>query len=324
MGTVAPDSSLVKDGQGLKDAKWHPEISLTQHGLWSKALTRLCQCVLPVILLLHASAVVNLDAWVAKLWQELYTWPQLHWAMIEALVAAIAFVVWISGFFLINEIPFMKRYRMVVREESHPSGTHCMSDKTKHRVWSSFPVYVLSIFALHLVRSAPKVQQEAPSAARLLIELFLGIWAYDFIFYWLHLAMHRFPHRWHKHEIHHELKVHPVCGTNFLSAELVVNQSLEDGTMQVLVNMLVQNMPLYWGLPKHKLSRLLHNILVTYLLSEAHSGLDLPWSMHRLCPRLLGGAYRHEYHHHRRDCCFHQFFCYLDDFFGYVPPKTTD
>ena len=29
---------------------------------------------------------------------------------------------------------------MVVREESHPSGTHCMSDKTKHRVWSSFPV----------------------------------------------------------------------------------------------------------------------------------------------------------------------------------------
>jgi hypothetical protein len=48
--------------------------------------------VLPVILLLHASAVVNLDAWVAKLWQELYTWPQLHWAMIEALVAAIAFV----------------------------------------------------------------------------------------------------------------------------------------------------------------------------------------------------------------------------------------
>ena len=40
MGTVAPDSSLVKDGQGLKDAKWHPEISLTQHGLWSKALTR--------------------------------------------------------------------------------------------------------------------------------------------------------------------------------------------------------------------------------------------------------------------------------------------
>ena len=26
----------------------------------------------------------------------------------------------------------------------------------------------------------------------------------------------------------------------------------------------------------------------------------------------------------RRDCCFHQFFCYLDDLFGYAPPKSAD
>ena len=31
---------------------------------------------------------------------------------------------------------------MVVREENHPLGTHCMSDKTKHRVWASFPVWL--------------------------------------------------------------------------------------------------------------------------------------------------------------------------------------
>ncbi|CAK9026205.1 Cholesterol 25-hydroxylase (Cholesterol 25-monooxygenase) [Durusdinium trenchii] len=259
---------------------------------------------------------------VAQTWQELHSWPALHWAMIEALVAAVSFVGWISWFFLLNEIPSMKGYRMVVREESHPIGTHCMTDRTKHRVWASFPVYVLSIFALHLVKSAPKVQSEAPSTLRLFSELILGIWAYDFIFYWLHLAMHKFPNSWHKHEIHHELKVHPICGTSFLAPELVVNQSLEDGTMQVLINILVQNLPLFAGLPKHKMSRLLHNILVTYLLSEAHSGLDLPWSTHRLCPKILGGAYRHEFHHHRRDCCFHQFFCYLDDLLGYGPPKT--
>ena len=64
--------------------------------------------------------------------------------------------------------------------------------------------------------------------------------------------MHKFPNSWHKHETHHELKVHPVCKSNFLAPELVVNQSLEDGTMQVLVNILVQNLPLFFGLPKHK------------------------------------------------------------------------
>ena len=44
--------------------------------------------------------------------------------------------------------------------------------------------YVGSIFALHLVKKAPAVQSDAPSAVRLVAELVLGIWAYDFIFYW--------------------------------------------------------------------------------------------------------------------------------------------
>lgn len=44
--------------------------------------------------------------------------------------------------------------------------------------------YVGSIFALHLMKKAPAVQSDAPSAFRLVVELILGIWAYDFIFYW--------------------------------------------------------------------------------------------------------------------------------------------
>ena len=34
-----------------------------------------------------------MDTWVAHLWQEMYTWPLVHWAMIEAIVAAVCFVV---------------------------------------------------------------------------------------------------------------------------------------------------------------------------------------------------------------------------------------
>ena len=30
---------------------------------------------------------------MAQLWQEMYTWPLVHWAMIEAIVAAVCFVV---------------------------------------------------------------------------------------------------------------------------------------------------------------------------------------------------------------------------------------
>lgn len=125
---------------------WRPSsISLADahHGFWSKVMTRLCQCTLPFMFLLHCFGAVNLDTMVAQTWQELHSWPALHWAMIEALVAAVSFVGWISWFFLLNEIPSMKGYRMVVREESHPIGTHCMTDRTKHRVWASFPVHLV-------------------------------------------------------------------------------------------------------------------------------------------------------------------------------------
>ena len=107
---------------------------------------------------------VDLDSLVERIWQELYAWPMIHWSMIEALVAAFAFVagrrwpfhlkgrrlrrscerpfrqVWISFFFLLNELPMVKKYRLVIREPEQPKNTSCYSDKTKHRVWASFPV----------------------------------------------------------------------------------------------------------------------------------------------------------------------------------------
>lgn len=44
---------------------------------------------------------------------------------------------------------------MVVREENHPLGTHCMSDKTKHRVWASFPVWLRSMVDMREVFGTP-------------------------------------------------------------------------------------------------------------------------------------------------------------------------
>ena len=98
------------------------------------------QGALPSIFLLHSLGAVDLDMILAKVWHEFYSCPALHWAMIEALVAAVSFFAWISWFFFLNEIPRLKDYRMVMRAESHPLGTHCMTNQTKHRVWASLPV----------------------------------------------------------------------------------------------------------------------------------------------------------------------------------------
>ena len=77
-----------------------------------------------------------------------------------------------------------------------------------------------------------------------------------------------------------------------------MQHSYLDGFLQVAVNILVQQISPFGG-AKHVLSRLLHNLTVTYLLTEAHSGYrDLPFMSHNLFPELLGGAPRHEAHHH--------------------------
>ena len=74
----------------------------------------------------------------------------------------------------------------------------------------------------------------------------------------------------------------------------------------------------HWPCPKHSLSRFAHNVAVTWLLCEAHSGYDLPWMTHRLWPAVCGGAKRHNAHHNRGTVYFQQFFCYIDDFLGTV------
>ena len=107
------------------------------------------------------------------------------------------------------------------------------------------------------------------------------------------------------------------------ACETVQNSYLDAG-IQVMINIFVQNIS-PWGFGcKHPLSRAAHNLMVTYLLSEAHSGYDLPFQSHRLFPAIFGGSVRHEEHHQRGSVCFHQFFKYLDDSTGAAPRAAPE
>eukprot|EP00415_Alexandrium_ostenfeldii_P001352 UN1352 len=115
------------------------------------------------------------------------------------------------------------------------------------------------------------------------------------------------PHAVDHHQ-HHEV----AKFSGRLLASDTVNHGLLDFSLQVAVNILVQNIALF-GLPKHKLARFLHNVVVTGLLVESHAGYDGFWSTHRLYPGIFGGALRHVEHHRKGKQFYQQFFCYLDD-----------
>ena len=155
------------------------------------------------------------------------------------------------------------------------------------------------------------VEHGCPGDARGLLwlcaEVASGIVAYDFLFFWVHLSMHVVPRLgWLAgHGRHHQFDAAGAPGE--VSCHRVVHHSLVDGGLQVLVNILVQRMT-PWGSPKRRLARWCHNVLVTSMLTEAHSTEASPHIFRRLC----SGVRDHHLHHHHRGPPFQQFFGYLD------------
>jgi sterol desaturase/sphingolipid hydroxylase (fatty acid hydroxylase superfamily) len=154
----------------------------------------------------------------------------------------------------------------------------------------------------HLLTSANALRRN--SSLDLLCSVVASVAVYDFIFYWVHLALHKVP--WllrNVHAVHHRQVQ--------LSAREVVHHSLSDGVLQVGANVLALKL-----LGLHPLARAAHNVVVTYLLTESHAGYDMPWMLHNVVPcGILGGPPRHEAHHkygtlhyHQvRDCFSHPF-----------------
>jgi sterol desaturase/sphingolipid hydroxylase (fatty acid hydroxylase superfamily) len=166
---------------------------------------------------------------------------------------------------------------------------------------------LFSVHVFHVLFPKDKYSTEIPEFPRVFVEVLTGIVAYDFLFFWIHLAMHKYPplNMIHMHLVHHDQRM--------LCASEVQHHSAVDAFLQVATNIIVQNMHTTWYGKKHTLSRLLHNVVITYMLTEIHAGYDGFWSLHNIFPKIYGGAKRHE-EHHKYGCIFYQqFFMYLDN-----------
>jgi sterol desaturase/sphingolipid hydroxylase (fatty acid hydroxylase superfamily) len=175
---------------------------------------------------------------------------------------------------------------------------------------------------------------EPPSIVRVAVEVAFSVWAYDLLFWWIHRSWHglgragehqaasrhgrnnffgSLRRRWCGwHSNHHD---HYSTPSESLFPMSTFHHHLLDASLQVGINIVVQQVPLafLFAGPRHKFSKVVHNLVVTYLLVEAHSGFDLPFMSHRLLPAIFGGSVRHQIHHQQGWLFFHQFFRYLDD-----------
>jgi sterol desaturase/sphingolipid hydroxylase (fatty acid hydroxylase superfamily) len=143
----------------------------------------------------------------------------------------------------------------------------------------------------------------------LICEVLFGILMYDGIFFVFHLFLHEvsWMKAWHKK--HHD------APSSTLEARDVLRHSILDGSLQVVCNILVQQYN-PWGVRKSRLARLVHNIIVPWMLTESHSAASSPW----IWRRWFVGVREHRLHHFGRtkhkdydqfQRC-QQFFGYLD------------
>lgn len=255
-----------------------------------------------------------LDNLVASIYSVIYNWDFAHFPLFEAEVAVSGFFTWIILFSSLHLFLGEEKTKATRFDGEMPHKPFEWAEPKNFQLWfNPTASYLGSIWLYLQVHNKPPMPELPPTFGVLAVETLFGIFLYDLCFMPIHYLMHN----WKLGQIRRVHGYHHRSG-NTLNALETVQHSYIDGFLQVFVNIMVQQISPFGG-PKHVFSKLLHNLSVTYLLSEAHSGYrDLPWMSHNIFPEILGGAPRHEAHHHNGRVYYQQYFKYIDDFFGFV------
>ena len=220
-----------------------------------------------------------LDDLVENIWSVIYDWDVAQYALFEAEVAVFGFFLWIVMFSSLHLFLGEERTKASRFDGELPHKPFEWAMPENYHLWfNPVAAYLGSIWLYLQIHIKPPMPEIAPSFGVLAIETLFGIWLYDLCFMPIHYLMHN----WKLGSVRRVHGYHHRSGTT-LNALETVQHSYIDGFLQVFVNIMVQKVSPFGG-AKHVMSRLLHNLSVTYLLSEAHSGYrDLPWMSHLAC-----------------------------------------
>jgi hypothetical protein len=276
-------------------------------------------------LLTMAAYAVNpepLDGFIQTVWDGIMSLDVTHTGLFEAHVASFSFVIFIGAFSVVHLIlgeEEAKKWRLDGDSPKvSPLEWHTLEG---FQLWfNPFTTYLGSIWLYQQIfhtYAPPPVM--APTFGALVAEVAFGVFLYDLAFAPIHIFMHRGPLKEVRsvHGYHHR---HTQGALNPIET---VQHSYMDGALQVMCNIFVQHISPFGG-PKHVLSRLIHNVIVTYMLSEAHSGYNFRWMTHNIWPEFLGGSPRHERHHKDGRVYYQQFFVYLDDILGFTDQNIQE
>uniref|UniRef100_A0A6U3QQ77 Fatty acid hydroxylase domain-containing protein n=1 Tax=Ditylum brightwellii TaxID=49249 RepID=A0A6U3QQ77_9STRA len=216
----------------------------------------------------------------------------------EPLLATMSFAFWVNFYWHHERIRGLSNDKRFI-PDGHYYGAWWYQSVSAY--WIG--IYILKLFAPTPSSQIPnRIPHSVSDLAYVLVELVAGVVAYDTIIFFVHWALHDVPVLRKFHRTHH----HQHDGN--LESRDTLNHSLVDGSLQVIVNILVQRTT-PWGSVKTRLARALHNIFVTWMLVESHTSSPYP----NIWRRFFVGVRNHRMHHIGGKHCHQQFFGYLDN-----------
>lgn len=270
---------------------------------FSQGSVYVCRVCLLVIVSLCVTFYEEANQLLTCLWRWLYSWPVVRSDTFEPLLSVAAFFVWLNMWRVIDwYLPCLHKYRV----DPSPQDVSWSRKEGSHSILAGV-AYLLPLIAIdYILVGRRKLSPDPPTIFRLTFEVSASVFLYDFLFYFCHLAMYKISFLRSFHSKHHHVSP--------LRANEVLRVSFLDGTLQVLCNILALRLVF-----SHGLSRIVHDLVVTYMLTETHSNYDLPFMAHNVLQvGLLGGSPAHHLHHVKGNVHYHQFFTWLDKCFGYT------
>jgi len=255
----------------------------------------------------------HLDPVVWTLWTRCQRNAWFRHDSFEVLFSTMSFALWLSLFWVIDHcIPSLRAYRFNIIESKVPERVdklrwdELVSWQGRWRaassevVWYVGPWLVIDFFVRrrHLLMDTA---ESTPGIWTLLLQMVLSLLMYDVSFYAGHRLMHALPYLTKIHAKHHSR------GGNIRAID-GVRHTFIDGTFDVACSVIALRL-----VGSHPLARCLHNIVATFLISEAHSGYDFPCSPSRVIPgKLLLTPREHHAHHDHAHVNFSKFFTLWD------------
>jgi len=241
----------------------------------------------------------QLDRAMAQVYSHLLSqWWFTHDTFEPALSAA-CFLIFLTLWYVVDtKLPAFKRWRIQASDDM----SHWTVEGHGAR---ELLLYLgpLTLFDCLYPRRAERLTTQPVGFWWLFSEVFASLVVYDMLFWASHLAIHRIPWLYRiVHAKHHRRRT--------MRARETVALSVADEALDVACSIAALNV-----LNVHPLSRAVYDVVIVYLLTELHSGYDLPWSAQNVFPTVFAGSKRHTQHHLTGKGFYQKFFLYLDNAF---------